>query len=149
MNDTKNPTQWLTELLAEVDLFDAAAFPPRDERRKDETVVGECPDGLRKFYAFSQYCEREIAQAKLDSKFASKEEHDEIGSRIGLLDMKQELVQDIFQGCLTDYFNDWQNDGHLHIRENWEVVRCKRCGRDQPGLPDLLRGFGFQIGPQE
>jgi hypothetical protein len=148
MNTAENPTKWLTELLAEVDLFDPAAFPPRTERDKGESVIGECPEGLKKFYAFGQYCEREIAQAKLDGQFASKDEQEEIASRIGLLKMKQEVSQDIFIGCLTEYFNDWTKRGHLHVREGWEVVRCKKCGQ-RTSLPDMLRGLGlFGIEPE-
>jgi len=145
MNDTKNPTQWLTELLAEIDSFDAEMFPPRGEKEKDEELVGECPAGLRKFYAFTQYCEREIAQAKLDSRFSPKTEHDEIGTRVAILKAKQEVADNIFIGCVAEYFDDWTKEGHLHVRENWAVIRCKKCGRALPSFLDLIRG----IEPQE
>jgi len=150
MEQTKNPTQWLTDLLAEVELFDPAAFPPREQKLKDESSIGTCPEELRKLFAFGQYCEREIAQAKLDMKFASRDDLDEISTRIGIFNMKQEVCQDVFIGCLTEYFSDWEKEGHLHVREGWEVVRCKKCSRSGSAGPfDLLRGLGFSIGPNE
>lgn len=143
MNDTKNPTQWLTDLLAEVEAFDGEMFPPREERDKEESVIGECPAGLRKYFAFAQYCEREIAQAKLDGKFSSKADHDEIGSRIALLKLKKEVADDIFVACLAEYFDDWTKAGHLHVREGWAVVRCKKCGSSPENPMDFFRRLGI------
>jgi len=49
---------------------------------------------------------------------------------------------------LAEFFDDWHKAGHLHVRLNWEVVRCKKCGRPRDPL-DFLRGLWFSMGPSE
>jgi hypothetical protein len=142
MNDTKNPTKWLTELLEEARSFDGTMFPPTEKVEEGETVVDVCPDALRPYWAYARYCEREMKQAKVEMEFTSSE--DEKAALLGkVVDMssRYNTLNYIFWSCMNEFLSTWADPAHLRLRAEWKVI-TKDCSHSDGPEAFFRRIFG-------
>ena len=139
----KQPTAPITDLLKEISNFEPELFPPMDEVcAEHDTVLGSCPEELRRFYSFARYCERELKQLQVEREFSS-EKDPTINARIFQWDKKRGLVRSMLWFALWEHFAAYRGGCGISLAKDWSVVLTEQ--QDGPGLPPFLAGL---FGPQ-
>lgn len=114
--------RYLVDLMNEIEAMDPEAFPPNDKFDKsDEKYIGQCPEELRKYFAFMRFTGREIDQMNLDLRHAT-EGQDELRERIVAMNAKRNTCSYMFWGCLNETFGTWRPGISVGIREGWKIV---------------------------
>jgi hypothetical protein len=118
-------TEFLANLLTAVDDFDGNLFPPPWEySAENDTIVGNCPEVLKKFMSYGRFCEREEKSLRLESQFSVQD--DEATDR-AVFDWhcKREACFFMFWSNLRQCFLaelHARPGMQLGIRKDWKVV---------------------------
>lgn len=132
MQDTERP-QFLTELLAEVDAFDAELFKPTGpvSSETEDKVVGVCTPWLRQLYAYGRYLHREARVLIAQHESSEDAQQDD---EVTKLLCKHSVVMEILWAEIRSGFNLW-NAASVGLRIDWQIVSSK----PEPDEPDFLK----------
>jgi hypothetical protein len=147
MNDKLNkiPTAPITDLITEISTFEWSLFPPQDEIcAEHDTVLGTCPEDLRRFYSFARYCERELKQLQVEKEFSSDKDS-RVESRMHQWSKKNQLAKAMLWYALWEYFEAYRAGCGISLAKDWSVILTEH--QDGPPMPPFLAGlFG---GPRQ
>ena len=141
MNDKlKIPTAPITDLLAEIAAFEYSLFPPVDEVDPEhDSVLGKCPEELRRFYSFARYCEREVKSLQVEREFAS-EKDDTMDQRLFQWSKKNALTRSMLWFALWEYFEAYRSGCGISLTKDWSVVVTEDRGPQMPPFFQQLFG---------
>lgn len=124
METTVPKPAFLTELLAEIDAFEASLFPPDRPVQKGETVLGEAPPYAQKIWALSRYYDRENERAAVELKFQKKDSADERRHLHMAVESeaKSQCLLRLMWSILSQTFDTWGTKKIIGLREGWKVV---------------------------
>jgi hypothetical protein len=127
----------ITELMSSIAEFESSLFPPTADPAENDEIIGECPEDLRKFFAYARCCEREMKQLSVDMEY-STERDDQSRYRCFQLNKKHDVALALFWFGLWEHFQAYGQPKLLGIRSQWRVVLSEQRA---PQLPAFLRGF--------
>lgn len=118
-NEQERP-RFLTDLLAEVDAFDAELFRPNEPVAPGEVIAGPVPAFAAKCYALSRYLKREMkviaAEREYDGYQAVRAD-----SELVAMTYKQNVITELQWFAIRSELQLWLSEG-VGVRANWQVV---------------------------
>lgn len=133
MPETERP-KFLTDLLAEVEAFDAEVFPANVPlNAEDDKVIGEMSPYCRKLYALVRYLNRQGKVMAAEREYSSIEDL-QGDAEVCELRYKTNLLKELMFAVLRAECKAW-NVPCVGVREGWNVVSSN------PDDEDSFEGF--------
>jgi hypothetical protein len=121
--------QAVNDLLAEVDGFDPTLFPPRNERKESETVIGIAGAWVQRAFSLASYYRRERDRLSVEARY--EDQSDRTSDEMYRAHAKHDILMELVWYSLRKQFDT--TIPNVGLRKNWEFVEA------EPGPRDLLR----------
>jgi hypothetical protein len=122
MNEIINRPQFLVDLLAEVDAFDAELFKPKDpvSAENEDKVIGELSPWCRKVYSYMRYLNRQGHMLTAEREYNSVQEVTG-DAEVCELRYKSNLLNELLYTVVRSELRAFAAEC-IGVREGWKVV---------------------------
>lgn len=140
-------TEFVKELLEEVDGIDFQMFPPPKEVDNGETSIAEMTLYCKKLFAVSTMYARETERLSVEIKYASNsEDKKKLLCTAARAACKNRITSEMMYASIKDSLAIYDAD-HIGIRQGWVVI-TKAC-RHHGGIEGLLKYLGLDGSERE